>query len=139
MAKAGLRGELIDIIREKWGEGMIERGGATTFWELWDVTTQSRCHAWSASPLYHLCEQVLGVQQVEPGWRRAKIEPYCGELDYARGAVPTPQGVIRVEWEKVSEDQLVVRIDLPPGVEADFIAPWGQTRELRPGKNEFHT
>ena len=98
--RPGLRSEVIEVIRDKWGQGMIERGGATTFWELWDVTdpqagSPSRCHAWSASPLYHLSEQVLGVQQIDPGWRRAKIAPVCGDLDYARGTVPTPHGLIQ--------------------------------------------
>ncbi len=137
MAQAGLRQEAVELMGEKWGE-MLEEG-ATVFWELWDVTLQSRCHAWSASPLYHLAEQVLGVQQVEPGWRKVKIVPQVGDLDYARGTVPTPGGLIRVEWEKAGEDQFAVRIDLPPGIEAEFIAPGGPARLLEPGANEFHT
>jgi hypothetical protein len=139
MLKAGLVSEAVEIIREKWGTEMIERGGATTFWEMWDVTIQSRCHAWSASPVYHLGELVLGVHQLEAGWRKARIAPHCGELDYARGTVPTPLGLIRVEWEKVSEDQLAVSIEVPEGMDASFVAPSGESRTLDAGSNEFHT
>ncbi|HEV8605948.1 MAG TPA: alpha-L-rhamnosidase C-terminal domain-containing protein, partial [Tepidisphaeraceae bacterium] len=108
LAEANYREEAIRIIREKWGE-MIEQG-ATTFWEVWEPTFQSRCHAWSASPVYHLSQQVLGVMPVEVGWKRVRIAPWMGKLDFARGRVPTPLGVIKVEWERVGDDQMAVRV-----------------------------
>jgi alpha-L-rhamnosidase len=136
LAGNGLRAEAIEIIREKWGEFLEQ--GSTTFYELWEVTTQSRCHAWSSSPLYHLMEIVLGVSATEPGWKRVKIAPFPGTLDYARGVVPTPRGPIRVEWERAGEDEFAVRVDLPDGVIADFISPTGEKRELETGGHEFH-
>lgn len=135
LIECGLREEAIGLIRDKWGQ-MLDRG-ATTFWELWEVTTQSRCHAWSSSPLYHLSEQVLGVMPVEPGWRRVRIAPVCGKLDFARGVVPAPPGVISVDWETAGDDQLAVRVELPPGVRGDFVSPSGQTRALAEGVQEF--
>ena len=135
MFEAGLKSEAIDLIRVKWSE-MID-AGATTFWELWEVTNQSRCHAWSASPVYHLMQQVLGVTSVAPGWKEIRIAPVLETLDNARGVVPTPHGPVRVEWEKVAEDQIAVRVDLPPGVEAEFQSPNGDTRQLRAGNHEF--
>jgi hypothetical protein len=53
--------------------------------------------------------------------------------------VPTPLGKIRVEWEKAGDDQLAVRIDIPPGMAADFVGPLGENRVLKSGSNEFHT
>lgn len=137
MCKAGLREEAIDVIREKWGR-MIDRGAAT-FWENWDDGVMSRCHAWSASPLYHLSQQVLGVQSVAPGWTQVEIRPLIAGLDYARGVIPTPMGKVRVDWERVDEDQLAVRVDLPGGMDGRFISPLGQEHDLRPGMQEFHT
>jgi hypothetical protein len=135
--EAGFFDEVIDIIKTKWGE-MID-AGATTFWELWEPTVESRCHAWSASPVYHLMQTLLGVVPTEPGWRRVRIAPHPGALEFAKGVVPTPLGRIRVEWEKAGEDQLVVRIEIPPGMNADFIGPMGESRALKAGLNEFHT
>lgn len=135
MFEAGLKTEAIDLIRSKWSE-MID-AGATTFWELWEVTHQSRCHAWSSSPVYHLMQQVLGVTSVTPGWKVIRIAPVVETLENARGVIPTPHGPVRVEWEKVAEDQLAVRVDLPPGTEAEFQSPNGDTRQLRPGSHEF--
>jgi alpha-L-rhamnosidase len=136
MAKAGLRAEAIDVIREKWGS-MLDRG-ATTFWEHWEPS-DSLCHAWSASPLYHLSQLALGVAATEPGWRRVRIAPVVGKLESAKGVVPTPLGPLRIEWEKGGEDQLAVRVEVPEGMEAEFVSPAADRRALGPGVHEFHT
>ena len=117
---------------------MIEKG-ATTFWEVWEPTFHSRCHAWSASPVYHLSQQVLGVVPVEVGWKRVRIAPWMGKLDFARGRVPTPLGIVKVEWERVGDDQLAARVELPAGIEGEFVGPVGETRTLTAGGQEFHT
>jgi len=135
MIEAGLKGEAIDLIRTKWGE-MID-AGATTFWELWEITNQSRCHAWSASPVFHLMQQALGVSMTSPGWTHIRISPVLETLEFAKGVVPTPHGPVRVEWERAGDDQIAVRVDLPAGVEAEFHSPNGDTRLLRPGTHEF--
>lgn len=137
MVEAGLRAEALDIIRQKWG-GMIDEG-ATTFWESWDGSTGGRCAGASAGPVYHLCRVVLGITPLEAGWKRLRIAPFAEDLEHARGEVPTPQGLVRVEWEKAGEDQLAVRIDLPPGAEAEFVSPLGESRELEAGVHQFHT
>ena len=132
-----LRAEAIEIIRDKWG-AMLD-AGATTFWENWEGGTISHCHAWSASPVYHLSQQVLGVMPVDVGWKQVRITPLAGKLDFARGTVPSPLGAIRVEWEKAGEDQLAVRVDLPPGMSGEFVGPLGEVRMLEEGAHEFHT
>lgn len=137
MCVAGLRDEAIEIIREKWGD--FVRRGFVTCPETFKDRPLSCCHAWSASPLYHLMQQVLGVKSIEPGWRRVRISPSPGKLDSARGAIPTPHGLIRVEWETVDRDQLAVRLELPDGVDAEFVSPMGESRLLRPGVHEFQT
>jgi alpha-L-rhamnosidase len=136
MIHAGLANDAINLIREKWG-GMIDQG-AVTFWEYWEPTG-SLCHAWSASPLYILSEQVLGVRATQPLWKHVAIAPSPGKIEFARGTIPTPHGPIRVEWEQSGDDQLAVRIDLPDGVEAEFRSPSGETRTLSAGAHEFHT
>jgi alpha-L-rhamnosidase len=138
MAAQNLRAEAIEIIRDKWGAHFLDQD-ATTFYEMWTVTVQSRCHAWSASPVYHLMQILLGITSNEPGWTKVRIEPFPEALEFARGEIPTPQGTLRVEWEKAGDDQLAVRIDIPEGITAEFISPAGEKRELDTGANEFHT
>ncbi len=137
MAACGLATEVVELIGEKWGP--LVAAGASTFPEMWDVKYESRCHAWSSSPAYHLMQIALGVRPTAPGWTTVRIEPRPGILDYCRGSVPTPSGPLRVEWEKAGEDQLAVVIDVPDGLTAEFVAPDGSTRELEAGVNEFHT
>ena len=52
---------------------------------------------WSSTPTRDLVQRVLGVEPAEPGFTVARVEPNLGDLDWARGAVPTPAGLIRVE------------------------------------------
>jgi len=136
LAETGHRVQLVDIIRQKWGE-MID-AGATTFWENWDGTG-SRCHAWSASPLYHISQQILGVMPMDIGWRQVRIAPLPAGIEHASGQVPTPLGPIIVEWELAGEDQLAVRVDIPPEMDVEFVSPVGEIRRLGPGGHEFHT
>jgi len=137
MVSQGLLEEVIQIIGDKWGTFLDQ--GATTFYELWNVTVESRCHAWSSSPVYHLMQIVLGVRPVGPGWTKLRIAPFPGKLEFARGVVPTPRGLLRVEWEKAGDDQLAVRLDVPEGLEVEFVSPDGRVRDVEAGANEFHT
>jgi hypothetical protein len=137
MAGQGLRDEVISLIGDKWGTFLDMN--ASTFHEMWNVTVESRCHAWSSSPVYHLMQIVLGAEPMTPGWTKMRIAPHPGKLDFARGVVPTPRGPLRIEWEKAGDDQLAVRLDVPEGLEVEFVSPTGQVRSVEPGANEFHT
>jgi hypothetical protein len=138
LAATGQRAEVLDVIRAKWGE-MLDKG-ATTFWEAWEPEGQSRCRGASASPVYHISQQVLGVAPAEPGWASVRVAPLTKGLEFARGTVPSPLGAIKVDWEKAEEDQLVVRVDLPSGASGEFIDPFtSASRPLDEGMNEFHT
>jgi hypothetical protein len=130
----GMQKYAITIIRKLWGE-MIDKG-ATAFWEGFSGN-ESRCHAWSSSPLYVLSEQLLGIQRTAPGWKEVRIAPVPCGLEYARGEVPTPFGLIKVDWENVGDDQLAVKVELPEGIEGEFISPTGGTRALFAGSQEF--
>lgn len=135
--EAGLRGEALDLIRTRWG-ALIDRG-ATTFGAQWDATTGGTCSGASASPVRVLLQLLLGVSAAEPGWKRVRIAPTLGDLEFARGTLMSPAGPIRVEWEKVGEDQLAVRVELPEGVEGEFSGPLGESRALESGASEFNT
>ncbi len=134
MLRAGLRKEVIKIITEKWG-GWVDSGMVTCA-ETWKPIPLSQCHAWSASPLYLLMQEVLGVRAIEAGFRKLRIAPLPGKLDFARGTMPTPLGPVKVEWES-ADDQIAVRVELPEGIDAEFISPAGQKRLLKAGIHQF--
>lgn len=132
MAEAGHRREALDWIRKYWG-GMIDEG-ATSFWEGYDPSWPkddfhanlqadddkgyfvSLSHGWSSGPTAWLAEQVLGVRPTAAGFRQATIRPDLAGLEWARGAVPAPSGLIRVDYK--SSKGLDARIEIPTGVDA---------------------
>ncbi len=135
LIECGMRAEVVDLIGEKWGRLLDE--GDRTFPESWE--DGERCHVSATAPLQQLSRIILGIEPTAAGWQKVRIQPFAAGLDFARGVVPSPHGEIKAEWEKVGDDQLVVRIDLPAGIEADFIDPRGEKRPLSAGPNEFQT
>jgi hypothetical protein len=118
-------------IREYWG-GMIERG-ATTFWEVFDPSTPegrmpdrlwSLCHEFCAGPVHSLPLHILGVEPLEPGFRRARLAPVLGDLQWARGRIPTPMGPVEVSWRLADQgQQLLLEFTQPAGMEIEVEVP----------------
>ncbi len=114
--------DALEFMRRYWG-AMLERG-ATTFWEHFSLGYRktelfgrgaSACHGWSAAPAQALPAFVLGVEPSEAGFRRILVRPQPGGLSWARGAVPTPHGPVKVDWQR-SSDRFRLSCTLPrPG------------------------
>lgn len=140
MAEMNHREAALKWIREYWG-GMIAEG-ATSFWEAYDpawpkddphVDLQaddeagyriSLAHGWSSAPSFWLMQQVLGIQPTAPGFAKTTIRPDLVDLEWAKGAEPTPHGLLKVDLRKThDEHSLHAVIDLPPGVEATVLYP----------------
>ena len=108
----GLHTQVLQEMRDYWG-GML-REGATSFWEKYvptEMGTQhlamygrpygkSLCHAWGASPVYLLGKYYLGVKPTKPGYEEYEVRPALGDLEWMKGDVPTPHGMIHVEMDR---------------------------------------
>jgi alpha-L-rhamnosidase len=107
---------IMNLIRKWWG--MMIDYDATACWETFGESwggnwpTRSYCHAWSAAPAYALPVYVLGVQPIDPAFKTFKVEPYLGDLTYARGIMPTPGGEIDVNVEK-KDGEVVLTVIVP--------------------------
>ncbi len=99
----------------------------TTWSEVW--FGGSHCHGWSSTPTRDLVQCTLGITPALPGFRRARIAPALGDLDWARGAAPTPFGLIRV-------DVTPNRLELETPVEANVVFGGHDTR-VAPGEHVF--
>jgi hypothetical protein len=111
MAEMGHRDAAVKWIREYWG-GMVDEG-ATSFWEAYDPSWYhedfhsslqadnrsgyfvSLAHGWSAGPTAWLMEQVLGIEPTGAGFSTVDIRPDLVDLEWARGAEPTPHGLLK--------------------------------------------
>jgi len=146
MAQAGNHQGAIDCIREYWG-GMLDLGATTFWEDFdinWldgaaridelvpegktDVHASygahcykglrhSLCHGWASGPTSWLIEQVLGVQVLDPGCTKIRLNPNLADLEWAEGAFPTPHGVVTVRHQKLREGRMSSVFTAPPGVE----------------------
>jgi hypothetical protein len=122
LAAAG-REDLIPAQCRRW-QALLER--CTTSWsETWYGGTVS--HGWGSTPTRDLLVRTLGIGPAEPGFGRARIAPRLGPLAWARGAVPTPQGLLRVE---VDAERVVVESPIPFELDCD-----GRRDAFEPGRH----
>lgn len=92
VAAAG-RADLLPSLCKRWLEFLVD--GYDTLGENWGTGTHS--HGWSCTPVKDLVFYTLGVTPAAPGYALARIAPRLGELEWAKGSVPTPHGLIHVE------------------------------------------
>ena len=142
MAEIGHRPEALAWIRQYWG-GMLHEG-ATSFWEAYDPSWYkedfhsslqsdnrsgyfvSLAHGWSAGPTAWLMEQVLGIQPTGAGFSTVDIRPDLVDLEWAKGAEPTPKGLLKVDLRKAPTGTEIT-IDIPDGVTAHVSVPVSQS------------
>lgn len=90
---------------------------------------RSECHGWSSAPIYEFSEKILGVYPTADGFSRVRIQPYIDHfgLNWAKGTVPTPYGVISVAWEKKDQTfHLTVTRPAHTDIQVTLMLPNGQ-------------
>jgi len=138
MARMGHRRAALRWIREYWG-GMLNEG-ATSFWEGYDPSWYkgfafhqslqadggsgfyvSLSHGWSSGVTPWLMEQVLGIEPTAGGFAQVSIRPDLIGLQWAKGAEPTPHGLLSVSIR--NQNGYITTITLPPDVSASVSVP----------------
>ena len=122
LARFGLNldASALDLIRREWS--YMVKIGPGTMWEdigqygsrPTDRNAPSYDHGWSSGAAPVLTEYVLGVQPTSPGFATFTVTPHVGDLSFARGAVPTPHGLITVSW-KIVNGRPVIAVTAPAG------------------------
>ncbi|MDP9051195.1 MAG: alpha-L-rhamnosidase [Acidobacteriota bacterium] len=138
MAQMGHRDQALKWIRQYWG-GMVDEG-ATSFWEAYDPSWYhedfhaalqsdnrsgyfvSLAHGWSSGPTAWMMEQVLGIQPTGAGFSTVDIRPDLVDLRWAKGAEPTPHGLLKVDVRK-NGTATTIAVDVPEGVLARVSVP----------------
>ena len=145
MAKAGQYEEAMDIISKFWG-GMLDLGATTFWEDFdldWTRNAgridefvpegkddihgdfgaycypgfrHSFCHGWASGPTAWLSQHVLGVEVVEPGCKKVRIQPHLGNLQWVEGTFPTPKGEIYLRHEKGADGKIKSTVKLPSGI-----------------------
>ncbi len=140
----GFAVEAIAMIHRRF-QHMLAATDNPTMWELWwpfsggypvysdadyalrehehrvrPASVRSLAHTGGVLIGYVLATRVLGVAPTGPGFQTCTVHPRLGDLESARGAVPTPEGLLRVTCRK-SERGTHVTLDVPPTVSADVV------------------
>ena len=123
--------------------------GATTIWEHWDSYTQengfggrnsmnSFNHYSLGSVLAWIYQVILGIRRDETayGWTHFILKPEPARLDWAKGSVASPYGIIKAEWEK-REDKIKYQCTIPVNTTADLCLPNGSVQKLGSGTHQF--
>ncbi len=128
LKKSGMGYSFIDQLGP-W-EQMMDMG-LTTFAER-PEPTRSDCHAWSASPLYFYMTLVCGIEPAGFGFKKVRIEPELGALEYVQGSMPHPEGMIEINLHRKGKQGIEGSISLPEGISGTFV--WnGSETILSPG------
>lgn len=104
-----------------------------TTWVEDPVSQRSDCHGWGAVPVYEFASQILGIQPDDNGYGRIRVKPNPGHLEWARGAVATPAGEVRVRWRQGSDGSLDLSLQSPEGIPVTIELPDGSVHESPDG------
>jgi hypothetical protein len=139
LRRAARHEQALEVTRTAYGK-MLD-AGATTWWEHSDGL-DSLCHAWSCAPNHDLSAYVLGVLPTAPGFAQFRVEPYPGDLSWAKGVVPTPRGNVSVNWKR-EPSRFELNVSVPMQALVELSVPGRSlettrlTSQTRPQKQAF--
>lgn len=76
----------------------------------------SLCHGWASGPAPFAGRYILGVNPIEPGFKKVSVKPDIANFKYIHGTFPTPHGDIEVTAERKG-GKVISDIKVPDGVE----------------------
>ncbi len=117
---------------------MIQVGSTITM-EAWDNEFKSNLdwnHAWGAAPANIIARKLMGIEPLEPSFRKIGIKPQPADLKYARIKHPSIRGDIYVAFENKSPSRFVLTINIPGNTSAKVYLPKlsGENRTYQDGK-----
>ncbi len=111
---------------------MLDAGSTITL-EAWDIMLKPNLdwnHAWGAAPANIIPRFVLGVQPIEPGFKRISIAPQIGSLEHVQGRVPTVRGFVDVEVRQQSGARYELNFSIPANTSARVAIPVAEDAEV---------
>ena len=106
---------------------MSEKVGSTVTLEAWDPALKPNLdwnHAWGAAPANLIPRRLMGVEPLEPGFKRFRVRPQTASLDHAKLKLPTPKGAVLLEIRGKAAADWEARLKVPAGSAAEFHLPF---------------
>jgi alpha-L-rhamnosidase len=116
--------------------------GATFTWEVWDpsdVIGDSMSHGWGANVLVEVQRGLLGLEPTGPGYATFAVAPPRDGLPSASGRVPTPRGVIAINWRRgTGPGAWTLDLTVPANATATVRLPAVNAAHLTEGGHPLH-
>jgi alpha-L-rhamnosidase len=112
--------------------------GATTTWERWDSMlpdgsinpgemTSFNHYAYGAIAKF-MVERLAGLQRLEAGWKRSRVQPVVGgDFTWASASHLTPYGRVSSSWklegDGAGNQVICVDVEVPPSTTMEVVLP----------------
>ncbi len=106
---------------------MSEKVGSTITLEAWDPALKPNLdwnHAWGAAPANLIPRKLMGIEPLEPGFKRFRVKPQTASLERAKLKLPTPAGPVLLEIHGIGADAWRASLVVPKGTAAEFHLPF---------------
>jgi hypothetical protein len=133
---AGCERKALELMTSTGDRGWLHMSrdvGSTITLEAWDVAYKPNLdwnHAWGAVPANVIPRKLMGIEPLEPGFRRIRVRPRTATLEWATIRHPSPQGPIDLAV-KAHRGRWEATLNLPDRVIAEVHVPTTDVRRVR--------
>ena len=123
---AGYGLQLLTSTGERSWYNMV-RVGSTITLEAWDnkyKPNQDWNHAWGAAPANLIPRKMMGIEPLEPGFRKISIKPQPGPLKSAEIKHPTIRGDVKAGFTNNPGQSFRLEVEIPANTTAEIHLPF---------------
>jgi hypothetical protein len=102
------------------------RVGSTISLEAWDnkyKPNQDWNHIWGAAAGNIIARKLMGIEPLEPGFKKIRIKPQPATLGQAEIQVPSVRGDIRVSFDNQPGERFSLLVEIPANSLAEVWLP----------------
>lgn len=125
--------QLLSSTSERSWYNMI-RAGSTITMEAWDnkyKPNQDWNHAWGAAPANIIPRKLMGIEPLEPGFKKIRIKPQPSSLKHAEIKCPTIRGAIYVSFQNEPNELYHLEVTTPANTTAKVYLPnWSRKQQV---------
>jgi len=125
--------KLLTLTSDRSWYNMI-RLGSTISLEAWDNKYKPNLdwnHAWGAVPSNIIPRKLMGIEPLEPGFRKIRIKPQPSTLAHAEIKCPTIRGDVLLAFQNEPGNSFKLNISIPANTTAEVYLPfWSKSQKV---------
>jgi len=125
--------KLLTLTNDRSWYNMIRLGSTITL-EAWDNKYKPNLdwnHVWGAVPANIIPRKLMGIEPLEPSFRKIRIKPQPSTLAHAEIKCPTIRGEVLVSFQNKPNDSFKLNITIPANTTADVYLPfWSKSQKV---------